>query len=759
MASDDPMAETRPDRRHGGPRLQGPLTFRTGILAAGGLGALACTAGLLLGGIVLPAAGVIGMAALDAARTFSNLPVPALGQLPSRSEILDARGSLIAYYYPNQIDRVPVQYGQIAPAMRNAILAIEDSRFYQHGAIDPRGTMRALFSDLAGNQVQGGSTIAQQYVKNALVLTATSSRQRQAAAADDAARKIRELRMAVNVEHEMTRPQLLAAYLNVAYFENQAYGVQVAAERYFSTSAGRLSLTQSALLAGLVQNPTLYDPVVHPAAARARRNIVLGRMASLGYISQARAAAAQAAPVGLHFSGSTLQDGCLSQTARTAAWFCDYALAVLRTSPAYRAAYHALNTTGGLRIYTTMDPQDQRAAQDAVSFMLPAPPSGFNPGRNAAAEVLIQPGTGRVRAIAVDRPYGASKARGQDSIDYAADTADNGGIGVQTGSSSKLFTLLTALKQRIPFGFRLHVVSPSVIGGFSNCKGQSAGQFPVANAEGNGRGSYTLYTGTTQSINVFYAELEQKVGLCGVVRTAVSLGDHRADGTSLLRADGQPGKPGYQLPADDLPSFTLGSVSVSPMTMADAYATVAAQGIYCRPVAISAVVTSNGTRLPVESAGCHRVISAAVADAATHVLQGVLTAGTARGDGVTRDGVYIPQAGKTGTANSFDFAAFGGYTPRLAGYVSMFNPAGPITHPMVGDASCYRSSAGALDCPGSVFGANAGAIWQLTFEHADLGSPVASFATAPGEASFYADGSGTQAGKPGKPAKPGKPSR
>lgn len=740
-----------PDRR-GGPRLQGPLTLRTGLLAAGGLAAMSGLAGLLVGGIALPVAGIIGVASRDAAKTFNTLPVPALGQLPSRSEILDAQGNLIAYYYPNQIDRDPVTVSQIAPVMQHAIVAIEDSRFYLHGALDPRGTLRALTSDLAGNQVQGGSTIAQQYVKNALILTATTESQRLAAAADDAARKIRELRMAANVEHEMTKSQLLAAYLNAAYFENEAYGVQVAAERYFSTSAEHLSLTQSALLAGLVENPALYDPVAHPAAAKARRNVVLGRMAQLGYISQVKAAAAEAAPIGLHFSGSSLQDGCLSKSARTSAWFCDYVLAVMRTNPAYRTAYQALNTVGGLKVYTTMNRQDQQAAQGAVSFMLPAPPSGFNPGQNAAAEVLIQPGTGQVRAIAVDRPYGTSRTRGQDSIDYAVDTPDNGGLGVQTGSSSKLFTLLTALKQGIPFGFSLHVVSPSVIGGYYNCKGQSAGVFPVANAEGAGKGTYTLYTGTTQSINVFYAELEQRVGLCSVVKTAVSLGDHRADGGGLLQASGKPGKPGYQLPADDIPSFTLGSVSVSPMTMADAYATVAAQGVYCRPIAISKVVTGDGGRLPVASAGCHRVISAAVADAATHILQGVLTNGTATGDGVTRDGVYIPQAGKTGTANSFDFAAFGGYTPRLAGYVSMFNPTGPITHPMVGDASCYRSSSGSPDCPGSVFGANAGQIWQMTFEHADLGNSIAYFATTAGEGRFYADGPGTQAPASKKPA-------
>jgi membrane peptidoglycan carboxypeptidase len=231
------------------------------------------------------------------------------------------------------------------------------------------------------------------------------------------------------------------------------------------------------------------------------------------------------------------------------------------------------------------------------------------------------------------------------------------------------------------------------------------------------------------------------------------MGDHRAGGQSLLAAVGRPGKPGYQLPADDIPSFTLGSIAVSPMTMAAAYATVAAGGVYCRPVAISSITASNGGPLPVASAGCHRVFPVAVAAAADYILRGVLTSGTAKGDGVTRDGVDIPQAGKTGTANSFDFAAFGGYTPKLAGYVSMFNPAGPVQHPMTGDASCFRASGGGTDCPGAVYGADAGLIWQKTFESAELGAPrFGSFPGVPGGSGYFRRGSGktSSAGGAGK---------
>ena len=166
-------------------------------------------------------------------------------------------------------------------------------------------------------------------------------------------------------------------------------------------------------------------------------------------------------------------------------------------------------------------------------------------------------------------------------------------------------------------------------------------------------------------------------------------------------------------------------------------------------MAIRAITGIGGARLPVMPADCRRVISAAVAEAATYILQGVLTSGTAVGDGISQGGLAIPAAGKTGTANSFDFAAFGGYTPRLAGYVSMFNPSGPIDHPMVGYSSCYRSSGGGQDCPGSVFGANAGQIWQMTFDNADLGSSVASF-TYPSGGNFFRKGTGQSVGNPKK---------
>jgi membrane peptidoglycan carboxypeptidase len=715
---------------------------------------MAVAAGLLFAAIAVPTVAGIGVLTKTAISNFDHMSVPKLGLLPVRSEIYDRKGHLITYYYPNGIDRVPVTYDQISAPMRQAILAIEDARFYQHGAIDPKGTIRALINNLQHKAVQGGSTLAQQYVKNALVLTAKTKAERLAAISETPSRKLRELRMAINVEHELTKNQLLAAYLSVAYFNNQAYGVEIAAERYFHTTAKKLTLAQSALLAGIVENPSRYNPLRYPGNAKARRNVVLQRMLQLGDISRARAEKAMSRPLGLNASTNQLQEGCSARSTKLAkaAFFCDYVLSVMSQDPAYTQAYQAMNQTGGLKIYTTLDPVDQRAAQHAVNYMLPAPPNRFNPAGNAATEVLIQPGTGRVRAIALDRPYG--NGPGQTTVNYAVDTKFNGGQGVQTGSSSKLFTLLTALKQGIPFGFNLKVSSPESITGYTNCKGQPiTTPYLVNNSEGPSKPeAFTLYNGTTQSINVFYAHLEQQVGLCQVVQTAQSLGVHRANGTSLTEGVGKPGSPNYQYPADDIPSFTLGSVNVSPMTMAAAYAAVAARGVYCEPIAIQRIVDRTGDHLPVKSADCHRVLSTQVADAAIHVLQGVLVSpGTAAGDQFTQNGVVPPQAGKTGTANDFDFAAFGGFTPRLAGYVVMFYP--PRTRSMAGPNSCYRLASGSFYCAGEMFGMNSGMIWQFTFQHANLGKTIAQFVPVPSDSPFYSMGDGVNSPKPPKKKK------
>ena len=738
--------------------MQTPLR-RAGALVGGTIPRLVLTtlvAALLLAAAALPVVGITGIAVRDAANTFDTLQVGKLGAAPARSILYDAEGQPIAYFYPYNVYRVPVSYNQIAPVMRNAIVAIEDAPFWTQGALDPRGTLRALVSTGSGSQRQGASTIAQQYVKNVKVLQAgltaagTPTVAAYQAAAPNLQRKIQQLRLAAAVEHELTPQQLLTSYLNVAYFNNNAYGIQVAAQTYFSKSASQLTLPEAALLAGIVQSPTQYNPFAYPAAALQRRSEVLTRMWQLHYVSKSAALAAEKAPLGLKPSAAPVSVGCASPSVAKWAFYCDYVKYMLRLD--YPSIWSEMQNSGGLAIHTTLNMKDQLAADRAVDYVEPPNNAAVNPNRNADTEVLLQPGTGYVRAIAVNRTYG--RGPGQDEIDYAVNAQYGGDVnGVQTGSSSKLFTLITALKKNFPFGHTIKIKAPATVGPFPTCYGQTAPAAPYQNAEGpsNGTQVWQLAEATALSINLYFVNLEQQVGLCNVVKTAVDMGMTRADGTSLMKYDHALGQHG--LPAYDYSSFTLGSVGVSPMNMAAAYASVAARGMYCSPQAITKIeVAATHQQLPVRPASCHRDMSKGVADAANYILQGTLTQ-----PGATAANRGIPghtAAAKTGTANAGYFAAFAGYTPRLAAYVSVFNPINPIQYPMTNQGACYRDLSGPT-CPGQMYGDMApGATWEETFLHVALG-PDVGFVNPP--STYFSLGNGWGAPRTiGGHKKPGK---
>jgi membrane peptidoglycan carboxypeptidase len=703
-------------------------------------------AALLLAAAFFPVLGITGIAVRDAANTFITLQVGKLGAAPARSVLLDAENQPLAYFYPYNVYRVPVSFNQIAPVMRNAIIAIEDDSFYTQGALDPRATLRALVSTGSGAQLQGASTIAQQYVKNIKELQAGNNQAAYLAAmAPNLQRKVQQLRLAIEVEHELTPQQLLASYLNVAYFDNSAYGVQVAAQVYFSKSASQLTLPEAALLAGIVQSPTQYDPFTNPAAALQRRAEVLTRMWQLHYISKATALATEKLPLGLKRSYAPVAAGCASPSPANTSYFCDYLLHVLKLD--YPAVWNQIQTSGGLAIHTTLNMKDQRAANHAVNYVEAPNSSTLNPNRNADTEVLLQPGTGYVRAIAVNSPYG--NGHGQNEVDYAVNAQYGGSSnGVQTGSSSKLFTLITALKQNLPFGHTIKIKAPAFVGPFATCYGQSVPPAQFQNAEGPTSGTevWQMAEATALSINLYFVNLENQVGLCNVVKTAVDMGMTRADGTSLMKYDHALGRNG--IPAYDVSSFTLGAVGVSPMSMAAAYASVAARGIYCSPQAITKIeVMATHQQLPVKKAACHRAMSQGVADAANYILQGTLTQSGATAANRSIPG-YTHVAAKTGTANGGYYAAFAGYTPRLVSYTSVFNPVSPQLHPMVSPSgACYRDVAqlGGFQCPGQMYGDNApGATWEDTFMRAALG-PDVSFVYPP--LSFFSAGNGWGAPK------------
>jgi membrane peptidoglycan carboxypeptidase len=730
---------------------------------------MAVLGGVLVAAMALPVVAASGILVRNTSDSFTTLSVNG-ASLPQRSAIYDAGGHLMTYVYGvdlgksmkyTGVNRQPVSYDQISPSMLAAIVAIEDNRFWAHGALDVKGTLRALVNDLEHKPIQGGSTLEQQYVKNVLILQALDDpAARQAATAETVSRKIDQLRMAVQVAHSMSKEEILAGYLNDSFYGSGAWGIEAAAETYFNTTAAKLNMLQAATLAGIVENPSLYDPLTNPTTSLQRRNTVLARIAQTNPAKLGAADEARLEQQKLVLHPGTAQSGCTADTVKDKAFFCDYVMHTLlldsQLGPTPQARAKLL-ATGGLKIYTTVSEKDQAAATKAVNWVLPSKSKTYNPAHNAATEVLIQPGTGKVLAIAEDRPYGTGP--GETEVDYAVNSQYGGGAGVQTGSSSKLFTLVTALEQGVPFGFQLTVPGNDMVTGYTDCQGQPTSPFNVSNAEGPGTSTDSLYTGTTQSINVFYAHLEQKVGLCNTVKTAVAMGLTRVDGTSLLKPDVATvhhKKVILSYPADSIPSFTLGVVNVSPMSMAAAYAVPASNGIYCKPVVLTKIVDGQGHSLPVPSAGCHQAIPAQVAQAANYILQGVLTSGTAAGGGLAN----YPAAGKTGTSNiesgnGTPYAAFAGYTTKLVGYVSVFNPTSPENNPMVDASACYREEFGGQHCFGEMFGANAPlSVWHMTFDNANLTGST-NFQPVPQDSSLWSQGDGQTVKQPKKPHKGG----
>ena len=459
--------------------------------------------GVLVAAMALPVVAASGILVRNSADKFTTLSVNA-SSLPQRSAVYDANGHLMTYVYGvdlgkgmtyTGIDRQPVSYNQISPSMLAAIVAIEDNRFWEHGALDVKGTLRALVNDLEHKPIQGGSTLEQQYVKNVLILQALDDpAAQQAAAADTVSRKVDQLRMAVQVAHAMSKQQILAGYLNDSYYGSGAWGIEAAAETYFNTTAAKLTMLQAATLAGIVENPSKYDPLTNHATAIERRNTVLARISQTNPTVLSAADAARLEQQKLVLHPGTVQSGCTANTVGDNAFFCDYVMHTLLLDSQLGSTTEArakLLATGGLKIYTTVSEKDQASATKAVNWVLPSNSKTYNPAHNAATEVLIQPGTGKVLAIAEDRPYGTGP--GQTEVDYAVNSQYGGGAGVQTGSSSKLFTLITAIEHGVEFGFQLTVPGTDTVSGYTDCAGAPAGVyqgqsglFNVTNSEGAG---------------------------------------------------------------------------------------------------------------------------------------------------------------------------------------------------------------------------------------------------------------------------------
>ncbi|HEV2634848.1 MAG TPA: transglycosylase domain-containing protein [Actinocrinis sp.] len=695
-------------------------------------------AGVLLAGLALPFTGSLGLTVKAASDHFEDLPddfqSPAL---PQRTNILAADGSLVAQTWGEYGNRVVVPMSQINPNMPHALVAIEDQRFYQHGGIDVTGTVRALLRDSQGGDTQGGSTITQQYVKNVLLLEAgTDKAKQEAATAETVSRKITELRYAVAVEKSMTKDQILEHYVNLVYFGNGAYGVQAAAQRYFSTSAEKLTAPQAALLAAIINSPTLYDPVAHPAAALQRRNVVLQKMAgadtSLDYLTADEAAEDEKAPLGLNISPDN--SGCITAV-KSAAFFCNYVYQSFLGDKDYgatQAARQAMWDQGGLNVQTTMDPVAQSAADAAVGERT------YPTDKVASALAEVEPGTGKIKAMAQSKPMG--NGNGQTFINLAADPAHGGAGGYQAGSSFKIFVGLAALNQGFDPSQTIDAISPLTgLGGtqLTTCTaGGSSISWPYDYQPVNDDYAdhvVPMDQAYWYSINTYFLTLESETGLCAPATVAQSMGVTKDNDT------------GSGQPLDQYASFTLGTNLITPVEMAAAYATLAAQGVYCTPYVITGVTDAAGKKYKGQTQSCKPVIDANIANEITSMLEGVLTEPGATAAGLDLDG--RDAAGKTGTTDNSVATWFDGYTPQLAtavwtGFVA----------PSKGDVMSNMSVGGTF-YGGQIFGATISApIWQAAMNGALANQPMEYF-TAPN--GFPTDVTPSAPGAPTTPAIPG----
>jgi membrane peptidoglycan carboxypeptidase len=655
-------------------------------------------AGAVLAGRAMPAAGALGLAAKGTVEGFdtipANLKTPPLSQ---RTTILDSEGGQIATVYSRDRTVVPIE--EISPYMQKAIVAIEDARFYEHGAIDLKGVLRALNKNAqSGGVSEGASTLTQQYVKNVFVEEAGDDPDKVAQATQQTlGRKIRELKYAIQVEEELGKKKILENYLNITFFGQQAYGVEAAAQRYFSKKAKDLKLEEAALLAGIVQSPSRFDPVNDSQEATKRRNIVLQRMADVRDISQAEADKAKASPIDLKVSKP--KNGCITAV-NGAGFFCDYVRQVFLTDPVFgktREDRLKIWNQGGLTIRTTLDPQAQESAQNSIKDHI------YQTDKVAAAVTLVQPGTGKIVAMGQSKPYGFGKNETQ--INYSVNH-DMGGsnFGFPVGSTFKPFLAAAALEQGKPptqvYPSPYKMPYPQSV---STCSGKpwvNTGNTMLENENETEVGPYPLKEAMALSVNTYFVQMIGEIGMCPIMEMTGKLGVVQGNNTKL----------------PEVPSaLTLGSTGISPLVMANAYATFANRGTYCTPTAIESIKTADGKSLKVPQTECSKAMSERTADTINTLLRGVVDSGTGQQAGLqSRD-----NAGKTGTTDFRKNAWFVGYTPNMSGAVWVGSASQQVKMEYITIGGQYHEK---------VFGgAVPGPIWKAAMTGALDGEPAPPF--------------------------------
>jgi membrane peptidoglycan carboxypeptidase len=676
--------------------------------------------GLLGAGLMMPTVAATGAVARKGVSVFDALPGEfTQNPLSQQSRILASDGSLIATPYDE--NRIIVPLAQIAPIMRQAQIAIEDSRFYEHGGVDPQGVGRALLSNLRGGSTQGASTLTQQYVKITLQENALRNQDTKAAHAATArsyTRKLQELKYAVTLEKTETKNQILQGYLNLVYYGGQAYGVEAAARHFFGVHASQLNLPQAATLAGLVQAPSATDPIRNPAKALTRRNVVLDRMHTLKLITDAAWQSARKSKIVIHTLPA--QNSCALSPYP---YFCNYIKEWLLQDPALganRTARTQRINEGGLTVQTSLNPKIQAVAQQQINAQIP-PGSQMNGTDIGGAAAIIQPGTGDVLALAQNTSYALATSPGKTSVNYAVDSKYGGSGGFAFGSTAKMFAVATALTSGMPIDSIIYArpadaTSPALFYHADYPQGDKcavpygAPAWPVRNDEGSTSGNISLTDATALSVNTAFAGLVARLGACNVRDMMTNLGLHQGgNGRAIsMRSNGTSSGPS---------AITLGSDSVAPLTLASSYATIASGGIYCAPSPVIAITTADHKLLPKPSGQCHKALSPSVANGVAQILKAVIAKGTAAGNALAGG---RPAAGKTGTTDSEKQSWFVGFTPQLTTAVWVGTPYSP--------QGMSNLQLGSKFYGGPIFGATVAApTWKLIMDQISAGLPPLDF--------------------------------
>ena len=563
------------------------------------------------------------------AYVYSQLELPKTPPPLQTTYIYDSDGELLTTLHAT-VDRTVIPLSEMPRHLQNAVIAVEDKDFREHGGIDPFGILRAAWTDLVERQiVQGGSTITQQLVKNVYAGTYETDPETGGSTyvvpERSFGQKIRESLLALKVEREFSKEEILAKYLNTVYFGRGAYGAQAAAQTFFQKDASELTALESATLAGFVQSPGFYDPEEHPEEALERRNYVLSRMGAEGYLDPARVETLQ----GKELRIDPIELGI--DFPPKLGYFLDYTRRTLIDEYTEAEVFG-----GGLQVTTTIDMDMQRAAEQAVKDNL------NDPGGPSAALVAIDPSTGGVLAMVGGSNFDKSK------VNLA--TGD-GGTGRQAGSAFKPFTLVAAMERGYSLDSRWY--GPSSIEIEDPACYTNGEPWQLSNASDSESGVFTLLSATSHSVNTVYAQVASAVTPTAIVDVA-----HRMGINSLL---------------EPVCSITLGTQSVTPLEMTNAYATLASRGIRHKATPLQHVELATGElNLQINERG-RQVIDQNDADLVTSALETVVTGGTGTNAAIGR-----PVAGKTGTAQEYWDAWFCGYTPQIAACVWIGYPEGQI---------------------------------------------------------------------------------